>query len=85
MFTITPSPVSVSRVLGSTLERLSGNLFQRLPLRDIGDGLPMSCAHWSGTTGSTTIFVVGGTLATIQSRAMLRVSSRDRTRPECSE
>ena len=60
MFTTTPAPVSVSRVSGSMFERLSGYLFQRLPFFVTGDGLPMSCAHWSGTTGSTTIFVPVG-------------------------
>ena len=36
--------------------RLVGYLIQRLPLDVTSDGSPMSCAHPSGTTGSTTIF-----------------------------
>ena len=85
MFTTTPGGGSERPVLGSICERLSGYLLQRLPLGTSGDGLPTSCAHWSGTTGSTTIFLPAGTLSTIHLRAMLRVSSRDVTRPECSE
>ena len=84
MFTTRPSPGTRVPSL-AMFERLVGNLIQRLPLDVTGDGRPTSCAQASGTTGSTTIFVRGGTFATIQSRARLRVSARDRTSPLCSE
>jgi hypothetical protein len=84
MLTIRPGP-GISEPSLAMFERDVGNFTQRLPLDVSGDGCPMSCAQPSGTTGSTTIFVFGGTCATSQARAMLRVSSRDSTWPMCSE
>src|SRR5919197_2523599 len=66
-------------------ERLVGNFDQRAPLAVPGLGWPMSVAHASGTTGSTTTFVLAGTLATSQSRVALRVSVRDSVIALCSE
>src|SRR5919107_840592 len=67
MFTIRPSPGRIEPSL-ATFERLVGNLIQRAPFEVPGYGRPMSLAHASGTTGSTTIFVFGGTFATSQAR-----------------
>ena len=96
MLTMRPSP-AIGVPSSSNFEREVGNFTQRLPLFVSGEGRPMSCAQPSGTTGSTTIRVAtsrvppsgprttwrAGTLATIHRRATLRVSSRERTWPEC--
>ena len=60
MFTIRPSPGTREPSL-AMFERLVGNLIQRAPFDVPAYGRPTSLAHASGTTGSTTIFVRGGT------------------------
>src|SRR3954468_15646806 len=84
MFTIRPSPGTIEPSL-ATFERLVGNLIQRAPFEVPAYGRPTSLAHASGTTGSTTIFVSGGTFATSHERARLRVSGRASTSPEWIE
>ena len=86
MFTTIPGAGSSSPVSGSTRDRLVGYFAQRLPFGVTGDAVPMSCAQPSGTTpGSTTIRVPAGTCSTSQARVSPRVSSRDSTRPSCTE
>src|SRR4051794_20914305 len=80
MFTTRPSPGRIDPSL-AMFDRLVGNLIHRAPFDVPGYGRPMSLAHASGTTGSTTIFVSGGTLAAIHARAGVRGSGRGRTRP----
>src|SRR3954449_7485845 len=80
MFTMRPSPGTTDPSL-AMFERLVGNLIHRAPLEVPAYGRPMSLAQASGTTGSTTIFVFGGTLAAIHVRARLRVSGHESTSP----
>ena len=67
-------------------ERDVRHLFQRLPepvpspILSPNSGWPTSAAHWSGAIGSTTTFDPIGMLATIQSRASMRVSALASTR-----
>src|SRR5665647_2264001 len=85
MLTIGPSPATTVPS-GVWFRREVENLFQRLPLlAPPGTGRPMSDAHASGTTGSTTILDFGGMWATIHARVVFRVSGRESTRPLWSE
>ena len=66
-------------------ERLVGNFDQRAPLAVPWFGCPMSLAHASGTTGSTTILVFAGTWSASHARVLLRVSGRESVIALCSE
>ncbi len=68
--------------LESITERSEAYLNQRAPVVVAVSGWPGSVTHASGTIGSSTMCVPTGMWATIQARASLRVSARDRMRPE---